>query len=124
MWDKRAKFLGNHDGDNATMVLDQGFGDTKTLEIRLLGTFAPELVDVGGPQTQQFVNDWFYARTRPNVTWNFVVTTVRMKTVDREQKSFDRWIGIISDINNQSVLNVDVMEFVLKNGYAGGIGAK
>jgi len=106
------------------MVLDQGFGDTKQIEVRLLGTYAPELGDPGGPETQDFVENWFTSRQKTLVRWNFIVTTIRMKTVDREQQSFNRWIGIITDINNTANLNADVIAFIEKNGYGHGIGVK
>src|SRR4051812_39569245 len=124
MWDRRAEYLENHDGDNATMVLDQGFGDTKLVEIRLLGTFAPELKDPGGTETRNFVETWFKTRISTKTRWNFVVITARMKRVDREQTSLDRWIGTITSLDGTDNLNVDVMAFVLKNGYGHGMGGK
>ncbi len=41
MWDKRAEYLDNSDGDSVKMVLDQGFGDTKLVDIRLFGRLCP-----------------------------------------------------------------------------------
>lgn len=123
MWDKRAEFLGNNDGDNVKVVLDQGFGDTKLVSIRLLGVYAPELDQPGGPECKEFVEKWFAKYSTDRTRWDFVVTTARMKTTDREQMTFNRYVGVITDSAITSNLNYELTEFIHANGYGGGTGA-
>lgn len=122
MWDRRAEYLENHDGDTVKMTLDQGYDDTKTLSVRLLGVFAPELSQVGGQECRGFVSEWFAARLR-GPRWNFVVTTARMKVVDHEQKTLDRYVGTITSLDGTDNLNLDVMAFIVARGYGGGVGS-
>ena len=121
MWDKRAKLLRVKDGDTVVVVLDQGFGDSKEVDIRLLGVWAPESNQTGGKETKEFVEGWF--AKLPSIEWNFVVTTVRMKTVDKEQKTFDRYVGFVTSQDGTDNLNTEVMEFIHSRGYGGGTGS-
>lgn len=106
MWDRRARLAWVKDGDTIEVVLDQGFGDTKQIAVRLLGVWAPELTQPGGPEAKQFVEAWFAAL--PPAAWPFVVTTVRMKTTDREQMTFDRYVALVTSIDGSRSLNADV----------------
>lgn len=124
MWDRRAEYLENHDGDTVKVVLDQGYGDTKLMDIRLLGAFAPELADVGGPETRDFVTKWFKDRITTKTRWNFIVISARMKVADHEQETLGRYVATITSIDSTENLNLAVMQFVISNGYSGGIGAK
>lgn len=123
MWDRRAKVLKINDGDTLVALLDQGFGDTKEITVRLLGVWAPELNQTGGPETKEFVVNWLDGKTLAGTTWSFIITTARMKTVDREQKTFDRYVATLTTMDNSYNLNVDVMDFVMRNNYAGGSGS-
>lgn len=123
MWDRRAQYVENHDGDTVRMVLDQGFGDTKQVDVRLMGVFAPELREPGGPECQAFVEAWFQSRIRSGTRWFFVVTTARMKVADREQKTLDRYVGTITSIDGTDNLNLEVMAFIASKGYGGGVGS-
>lgn len=123
MWDRRAEYLENHDGDTVKMVIDQGFGDTKLMEIRLFGVFAPELKQVGGPECQDFVKYWLESRVTAGRRWNFVVTTTRMKVADREQKTLDRYVGVITSLDGTDNLNLEIMNYIKSKGYAGGTGS-
>ena len=122
MWDKRAKVLSNHDGDTLTMSLDQGFGDSKEINVRLLGVFAPELKQVGGKETQQFVADWV-SQNSLGYKWPFIVTTIRGPRSDKETATLGRFVGVVETIDHGCNLNTDVMAFVQKNGYMGGTGS-
>jgi endonuclease YncB( thermonuclease family) len=122
MWDRRAQYLENHDGDTVKMALDQGFGDTKLVDVRLMGVFAPELHDVGGPECRAFVQAWFEYRLR-ETRWGFVVITARMKVADREQKTLDRYVGTVTSLDGTDNLNLEVMQFIVSKGYSGGTGA-
>lgn len=123
MWDRRAIYVSNHDGDTIKMILDQGFNDTKEIDVRLLGVFAPELKQVGGLECQEFVRNWFAWRRSATSKWDFVVTTARMKVADKEQKTLDRYLGTVTSIDGSQNLNVDVMQFIAQNGYDGGTGS-
>lgn len=123
MWDRRAEYLENHDGDTVRMVLDQGFDDTKTVAVRLLGVFAPELKQQGGPECRAFVEAWFQSRLSTSTRWGFVVTTARMKVADREQTTLSRYVGTVTSLDGTDNLNLDVMAFIVSNGYGGGIGS-
>lgn len=124
MWDRRAEYLENHDGDTVKMMLDQGFDQEYRADVRLLGTFAPELDDAGGPETRDFVTDWFKKRITTKTRWNFIVITARMKVADHEQRTLARYVGTVTSLDGTDNLNLAVMQFVISKGYSGGIGAK
>jgi len=122
MWDKRAFVSSVHDGDTLTATLDQGFGDLKeNMHIRLLGVYAPELTQTGGPETRQFVVDWL-ARYALPVRFPFVVTTARGPRSDREITTLERYVATVESLDHSHNLNVDVSAFVTAQGYPGGIG--
>jgi endonuclease YncB( thermonuclease family) len=119
MWDRRARIPENHDGDTVTVVLDQGFGDTKTIKVRLAKVYAPELAQPGGPETTAFVHDWLAQRS--SGSWPFVCTTVRTRT-DVETTTLGRYVAYITC--GAESLNDAITDFIAANGYGGGIGAK
>jgi endonuclease YncB( thermonuclease family) len=122
MWDKRAFVTSVHDGDTITVTLDQGFGDLKeAMHIRLLGVYAPELTQTGGPETRQFVVDWLAANTLP-VRFPVVVTTARGPKSDREITTLERYVAVVESLDHSHNLNVDVQAFITAQGYPGGIG--
>lgn len=121
MWDKRAKLIRVKDGDTLIAVLDQGFGETTELDLRLFGVWAPESSQKGGPETKAFVEKWF--ASLPETKWPFIVTTVRMKYTDKEQMSFSRYIGIVTSIDGSQNLNLDIQQFVIDHKYPGGTGS-
>lgn len=124
MWDRRASYVSNHDGDTVTVVLDQGFNDTKTLDIRLFGVYAPELSERGGPECQKFVQDWFGEQiSRVVGDWSFIVTTMRMKKADHEQMTFTRYVGMITSLDGSQSLNALVTQYILDNNFPGGVGS-
>lgn len=121
MWDRRAEYVDNHDGDNATMILDQGFYDTKRIEVRLNGVWAPELKQPGGPDCQVFVRNWFHSRLiKPR--WNFVVWTTPMPRADRELKTLDRYVANITSMDPHDSLNSAIAMYCLERGYGRGTG--
>ena len=123
MWDKRAFVTSVHDGDTLTATLDQGFGDLKeAMRIRLLGTFAPELTQPGGPETRQFVVDWIARYALIPLRFPFVVTTARGPKSDREITTFERYVAVVETLDHSHNLNLDVQAFVTAQGYGGGTG--
>lgn len=119
MWDKRAQVLDVHDGDTLTALTDVGGGITWTINVRLLGVFAPELKEPGGPETRQFVLDWI---AKQPGKWPVVVTTARTKT-DKDALTFDRYLGTVTSLDGTDSLNLAVMAFVAEHGYGGGTGS-
>jgi endonuclease YncB( thermonuclease family) len=122
MWDRRAHVEDAHDGDTLRVRLDQGFGDTKTLNLRLYETFAPELKQPGGAEAHQFVVDWLNEHNPDGDEWPFVVTTIRTRA-DKEAQTLGRYVGILHDVEGHC-LNDDVNDFVADKGYVHGIGSK
>lgn len=125
MWDKRARLLRVIDGDTIEVLLDQGFRDTKEIDVRLLGVWAPEMREPGGPETKAFVQEWFRreeAATGGKV-WSVVVTTMRMPVADKEQQTFDRYVCTVTSMDGSRSLNVAVSQYVAEQGYGGGSGS-
>lgn len=104
MWDKRAEFLSNVDGNSVKMVLDQGFGDTKLVFLRLLGIYAPALDAKGGPECQKFVSDWFESNTPNFGRWGFVVTTAQIDS--------NNFVAVITNLDNSKNLNAELAEYI------------
>lgn len=119
MWDKRAEVLSVHDGDTLTLKIDQGYGDEKTLEnARLLGVWAPELKEPGGPETRQFILDWL-ARYNNTV----VAISARTPRSDKDQSTLGRYVQVVTSPDGTENLNLAIMAFVSERGYGGGVGS-
>lgn len=108
MWDKRAEHLKTIDGNSVKLVLDQGFGDTKLVTVRLLGIYSQELNQPGGPECKKFVDEWFDKHGSSD-RWSFVVTTSQLPSGEI--------VALITDIMNSSNLNAELAEFIQVNGY-------
>ena len=117
MWDRRARLAWVKDGDTIEVVLDQGFGDTKQIAVRLLGVWAPELSEVGGDYARNFVVRWFM--DLPATSWPFIVTTVRMKTTDKEQMTFDRYVATVTSADGSRSLNADAIAYLAAQNTSG-----
>jgi endonuclease YncB( thermonuclease family) len=122
MHDRPAKYADNHDGDTVTMMLDQDFFDTKTINIRLANVWAPETDQDGGLEVQAFVAHWFKLRARGGGKWPFVVHTMQTRN-DTEVLSFNRFVATVMTADGKHSLNSEVMEFITDRGYGGGIGS-
>jgi endonuclease YncB( thermonuclease family) len=122
MWDKRARILSNHDGDTLTAVLDQGFGQTTQITVRLFGVWAPELKEAGGPETRDFVTAWVNQYTY-GVLWPFLVTTMRTPRSDLEVQTLGRYVALVETVDRGHNLNLEVQAFVTERGYGGGTGS-
>jgi hypothetical protein len=122
MWDKRARILSNHDGDTLTAVLDQGFGQTTQIIVRLFGVWAPELKEVGGLETRDFVTAWVNLYWQ-GLAWPFLVTTMRTPRSDVEVETLGRYVALVETLNREHNLNLEVQAFVTECGYGGGAGS-
>lgn len=121
MHDKRAKYVSNHDGDSAVVILDQDFWDTKTINVRLANVWAPELSEDGGQAVQKFVENWFKVHSYRK-KWPFIVTT-HVTNTGHEKMTLGRYVADITTNDGKHHLNSEVMEYITNHGYAGGIGS-
>jgi endonuclease YncB( thermonuclease family) len=122
MWDRRARIVTVKDGDTVRVTLDQGFGDTKTIDLRLLDTFAPEHDEPGGAETTAFATEWVEWNNPDHVDWPFVVTTLRIKADTHEVQTLGRYVGTVRS-DDGDTLNAAVRDYVASEGYGHGIGA-
>lgn len=98
MWDFRAYVTRPHDGDSLWVLADTAFGQRYEPELRLLDVHAPELAQLGGPETSNFVNDWLaqVAAVQPVRRWPLYVTTVQTKVYEPSQKlTFTRYLATV-----------------------------
>lgn len=126
MWDNRSAYLGNHDGDTVTYRSDMGRRIYHEADVRLLGVFAPELSQPGGPETRAFVAQWHADRVAGK-KWPFLVTTTLVRAADPDaseaKKTLDRYVATVTCVATNESLNLAVAAFVTAGGYSGGIGA-
>ena len=123
MWDYRAQVTDVHDGDTLTVLLDLGFSTHRVeTALRLLGVYAPQLSQPGGPETKAFVESWVSSRfARSGSQWPFVCTTARIKSDAHEVTTLGRYVGTVT--SGTESLNDAINAFIAANGYGGGIGA-
>lgn len=105
MWDKRAEYLSTIDGGTVKMVLDQGFGDTKLVTLRLLGVYVPEK---GATECKDFVEEWFNKNSSVN-RWGYIVETVQLES--------DRFMAMVTDSAYNSCLNGEIADFIHNNDF-------
>jgi hypothetical protein len=110
-----------HDGDSVEVCIDRGFDDTSQINVRLKDVWAPELADIGGRETRDFVLGWLMDHGDGS-RWSFALETFRTPRSDVETMTFNRYVGVLTAPDGTS-LNAAVSQFVLEKGYAGGIGA-
>jgi endonuclease YncB( thermonuclease family) len=123
MWDKRAALVRVKDGDTLVALLDQGFRDTKEVDVRLYGVFCPERGQDGYSECKQFTQAWIeHEEQMAGTKWPFVVTTMRMKTVDREQTTLERYVATVTSLDGTRNLNLEVEAFRESKGYPPGAG--
>ncbi|MBT2541954.1 hypothetical protein J7E99_14880 [Streptomyces sp. ISL-44] len=111
------------DGDTLRTVLDQGFGDTKTIDLRLFDTWAPEHGDAGGAETRTFVVEWLARNNPRGDEWPYVVTVRRVRSGTHEVMSLGRYVGSLANAEGDT-LNDAVNGFVASKGFGRGIGAR
>lgn len=121
MYDRRAQYVENHDGDTAKLILDQGFYDTKLIHLRFANVWAPETDEPGGHEVQKYVQDWFNTNVDVKKKWNFIVVTYQV--AGHDEMSFNRYIGDVLTLDGKNTLASMVMKFIADKGYSGGTGA-
>lgn len=119
MWDKRCKIHRIIDADTLAVILDQGFGDTKKIDLRLDGVFAPERKQVGAVETTLFVVRWVEFRNQGG--WPFVMTTAMIRSQEHERTTFGRFVGTLTW--NKESLNDAINQFVADNNFPRGTGS-
>lgn len=120
-WGRRAEVVSVYDGDTLKVILDQGFGDTKALNLRLYGVHAPELHQVGGPETKAFVEQWLVLNAL-GVRWSIAVTTIRVRDDSHEIMTLSRYLGVVTNLDGSVSLNKAISAFVAAQDFSGGIG--
>lgn len=80
-WVRNARYVGNHDGDTITLLIDGGYDTFMQPKkgFRLLGDNSPELHDAGGIAARDFAAAWFAPRPGDE-PWPIVVRTVENRT--------------------------------------------
>jgi hypothetical protein len=102
------------------MVIDQGFCNWTVQWIRLKDVFAPELKQVGGPETARFAQNWFDEYGQGD--WPFIVYSTLTPKTHEQDRSLIRYLGIIYTVDMKHSLNDEVEQFVIDNKYPAGIG--
>ena len=121
MWDHRARIDSVHDGDTIRVYQDDGREEFASLDVRLFGTFAPELNQLGGPEARDYAAAWVKARSVGD--WPFVVQMIRNKSNTHEVTTFGRYVAMVYTADLTECLNVAVSAFVASKGYGGGTGS-
>ena len=122
MWDRRAALVRVKDGDTFVARLDQGFRDVKEIDVRLYGVYCPERGEPGYQECRDFTQAWMDHEAQvAGTAWPLVVTTHRMRTVDREQTTLERYVATVTSLDGSRNLNLDLAAFVLDHGFGSGI---
>jgi hypothetical protein len=102
------------DGDTVRLRVDHGHGHSYTLDVRLRGILAPELDEPGGVESQQSLATWL---SRHPLSWYQVTTYRRTTGQETWVKSFDRWVGDLIFLDNETVQAVTAVS--TQNGLIG-----
>lgn len=95
MFDNRARLTRPHDGDSFWVLVDTGYRQRYEPELRLLDVYAPELRQLGGLETTEFINDWFRG-TDARRSWPLYVQTVKTRVFEPdERKTLDRYLATV-----------------------------
>lgn len=117
----RIRVLSVHDGDTPVALVDRGHEETATWAIRLKDVFAPELKQLGGPETRAYVQAWILAHGDGS-DWPLLLETFRTPRSDVDTETLGRFVGVIEAADG-AILNEDVQAFVTERGYPGGVGS-
>lgn len=102
MWDCRAYPTERHDGDTFRVMADTMFGQRYEPALRLQDVRAPELRQLGGPETTQYVDQWL-TRTAARlsaVRWPLYVVTTKTRTLEPNQRTtLERYLAVVWPID-------------------------
>jgi hypothetical protein len=112
LFEFRAKVTRPYDGDSFWVLTDSGFTGRQEPELRLVASYMPEIKDPGGPETAQFVLDWFAARPQ-NLRWPLYVRSVKTRTVEPNQKTtLSRYLAIVWECRGEEPVGVSLNDAV------------
>jgi len=110
VWTYRAALITVIDGDTLRLEVDLGFHVHTQQDIRLLGVSAPELNQPGGQEATEFVKRWMLIT---DLRWPMLVTTTLNRNLEPDEKrTFTRYLGTISDIDDDRNLNADLAHYL------------
>lgn len=119
MWEYRANVLEVLDGDTLRVHVDLGFYARHQVDIRLSGVKAPEMNQLGGKETKQFVENW--CGTLLPLKWPISITTSVTTSLEPVEKlTFTRYIGFVYKIDTHESLNSAINLFLASHPEWGG----
>lgn len=104
MYEYYAQLESVTDGDTVRLLIDHGMYIRSSHPIRLAYVHAPELNTPEGKQARLHVGDWFitHGTGHDPQLWPYVVVT------EKDRRTFNRYIGVISCRSCGAVLNDDI----------------
>jgi hypothetical protein len=101
-----------HDGDSFWMEYDAGCGSRVEPELRMLGSYMPEIKEPGGPEMRQVVLDWFAAADY-TLTWPFWISMVMTKVREPGQKqTFARYLATVWHFDGRNTVGPSINDVV------------
>lgn len=101
----RATVISNHDGDTLTLNIDLGRRCYSVDAIRLLGINAPELSEVGGKESRDYLS-----RLCPEGT------EIRVQTFKNKNDKYGRWLGVVYLPGSENLICVN--DRMVESGHA------
>jgi endonuclease YncB( thermonuclease family) len=89
----RAAYLGNHDGDTVTLLVELDFGQRAEINVRVLGINAPELATPEGKVAQAWAQTWFGAAGPSR--WPYLIASYKPLAPIDPDKYGGRWDAYI-----------------------------
>jgi endonuclease YncB( thermonuclease family) len=107
MYEYNAELVRVIDGDTYVLDVDLGFYVHAVQHVRLLGIDCPEKNTPQGVAAALFATNWFALADNQ----------VRLSTTARQEKSFDRWIGVITADVTRAEGPADLARALRANGH-------
>jgi len=98
-----ARVVEVHDGDTLRLDVDLGFSTHHYPWIRLKGVRAPELSEPTGPQAKQDLEAWLTTDVPDGLVMVSTFQTAGSVKEIREQRTFIRYVGIITAPGGQEL---------------------
>jgi hypothetical protein len=119
VWEYRASVLTVLDGDTLRLHVDLGFYARHQVDLRLSGVQAPEMNQLGGTETKQFVENW--CATLSPLKWPISISTSVTSSIEPLEKlTFTRYIGFLYKIDTRESLNASINLFLASHPEWGG----